>query len=176
MRAMLLFLMCVSQAATALPVGTLAAQQPDTGLAGNAMGVSMDRFMYEGTGVMAISYRFSTLRPGGIGAELGVSLFPQTLPAGVLALAPDLGASYNLPFPGGALLIKAGGSAIGAIGTAGVLVVPGFHAGGTVVVQAGDRSGLRIDVIRHYYLPGGGEIEPIWSVGLGFAVLPRIGS
>ncbi len=174
MRARLLFLMCVSQTAT--PVGTLVAQQPATGLAGNAMGVSMDRFIYDGSGLMAISYRFSTLRPGGIGAELGVSLFPQTLPAGVLALAPDLGASYNLPFPGGALLIKAGGSAIGALGTAGVLFVPGFHVGGTVVVQAGNRSGLRIDVIRHYYLPGGGEIEPIWSVGLGFAVLPRVGS
>jgi len=53
------------------------------------------------------------------------------------------------------------------------LRVDGFHLGGTVVVQVGDRSGLRIDVIRHYYTPGRGEIEPIWSVGIGFAVLPR---
>lgn len=97
-------------------------------------------------------------------------------PGGVLALAPDLGASYNLPLPGGSLLIKAGGSALGALATAGVLFVPGFHMGGTVVVQTGNRSGLRIDVIRHYYLPGGGEIEPIWSAGLGFALLPRVGS
>ncbi|MGZ8397506.1 MAG: hypothetical protein ACXWWN_00565, partial [Gemmatimonadales bacterium] len=119
--------------------------------------------------------RFSTLRPGGIGPELGVSLLPQTLAAGVLALAPDLGASYNLPVPGGSLLIKAGGSAISAIGTAGLLFVPGFHAG-TVIVQTGRRSGLRIDAIRHYYLPGGEEIYPIWSVGLGFAVLPRVRS
>lgn len=176
MRAVLLFLLCVSQTATTLPVGPLAAQQPATGLAGNAMGVSMDRFMYEGSSTMAMSYRFSTLHPRQLGAEIGVSLFPQTLPAGVLALAPDIGAAYNLPVPGGNLLIKAGGSAITAMGTAGVLFVPGFHLGGTVVVQTGDNSGLRIDVIRHYYLPGGEEIEPIWSVGLGFAVLPRVRS
>jgi len=156
-----------------LPLGRLEGQETPPRLAGKAMGVSMDRFMYEGSGLVAISYRFSTLRSGGIGPELGVSLFPQTLPAGVLALAPDLGASYNLPVPGGSLLIKAGGSAISAIGTAGLLFVPGFHAAGTVIVQTGRRSGLRIDVIRHYYLPGGEEIYPIWSVGLGFAVLPR---
>jgi hypothetical protein len=122
---------------------------------------------------VAMSYRFSALRPRQVGVELGVSFFPQTLSAGVLALAPDLGAAYNLPFSGGSILLKAGGSAIGALGRAGILFVPGFHLGGTVVVQAGQRSGLRIDVIRHYYMPGGGEIEPIWSVGLGFAVLPR---
>jgi hypothetical protein len=156
-----------------LPLARLEGQESRPRLAGNAMGVSMDRFMYEGSSTMAMSYRFSTLHPRQLGAEIGVSLFPQTLPAGVLALAPDLGAAYNLPVPGGSLLIKAGGSAITAMGAAGVLFVPGFHLGGTIVVQTGDDSGLRIDVIRHYYLPGGEDIEPIWSVGLGFAVLPR---
>ena len=174
MRATVLFLMCLSPTSTTLPLRTLAAQEPATGLTGNAMGVSMDRFIYEGSSVVAISYRFSGLRPRQLGSEIGISLFPQALPAGILFLAPDLGAAFNLPVPGGSLLIKAGGSALTAFGTGGVLFVPGFHLGGTVVVQTGDRSGLRIDVIRHYYLPGGGEqIEPIWSVGLGFAVLPR---
>jgi len=177
MRATFLFLMCLSPTATSLPVGTLAAQQPVTGLTGNAMGVSMDRFMYEGSSAVAMSYRFSGLRPRQLGSEIGISLFPQALSAGVLLLAPDLGAAFNIPVPGGSLLIKAGGSAITAIGTAGVLFVPGFHVGGTIVVQTGDHSGLRIDAIRHYYLPGGGEqVEPIWSVGLGFAVLPRLRS
>jgi len=174
MRATLPFLlMCLGPTSTTLPVCDLAAQQPATGLTGNAMGVSMDRFMYEGSSVVAMSYRFSGLRPRQLGSEIGVALFPQALPAGVLVLAPDLGAAFNLPVPGGSLLIKAGGSALTAIGTGGVLFVPGWHVGGTVVVQTGDRSGLRIDVIRHYYLPGGEQIEPIWSVGLGFAVLPR---
>lgn len=156
-----------------LALGSLAAQETPIRLAGPAMGVSMDRFMYDGSGLMAMSYRFSTLRPGGIGAELGVSLFPQTLPAGVLALAPDLGVAYNIPGPGGSLLIKAGGSAITAVGTVGALFVPGFHVGGALIVQTGIRSALRVDLIRHYYRPSGGEIQPAWSVGVGFAILPR---
>lgn len=173
MRALLFVLLCASQGVTAVPIGTLVAQQPDPGLAGNAMGVSMDRFMYEGSSDVAMSFRFSSLRPGRVGAEIGVSLFPRYLTGQILALAPDLGAAYNLPVPGGSFLLKAGGSALGAVGTTGALFVPGFHVGGTVVVQTGNRSGLRIDVIRHYYLPGRGEVEPIWSIGLGFAVLPR---
>lgn len=172
MRATLLFLVCVGQT-----TATLAAQQkPTSGLTGNAMGVSMDRFMYEGSSAVAMSYRFSMLHPRRLGAEIGVSLFPQTLPAGVLLLAPDLGAAYNLPVPGGRLLIKAGASAISAVGTAGALFVPGFHVGGTFVVQTGDRSGLRLDVVQHYYVPDGEVIESMWSVGLGFAVLPRLRS
>ncbi len=79
-----------------LPLGRLEGQETSPRLAGNAMGISMDRFMYEGSSAVAMSYRFSTLRPGRVGAEVGVSLFPQYLPGGVLALAPDLGASYNL--------------------------------------------------------------------------------
>jgi membrane protein YqaA with SNARE-associated domain len=159
-----------------LPLGRLEGQDPPPRVADQAMGLSMDRFMYEGSGVVAVSYRSSRLRPGSIGPELGVSLFPQTLSLGVLALAPDLGAAYNFPVPGGSLLIKGGGSAITALGTAGILFVPGFHVGGTIIVQTGRRSGLRIDVIRHYYLPGGEELWPIWSVGLGFAILPRVRS
>ena len=136
----------------------------------------MDWFMEDGSALWAMSYRFSTLRPGAVGAELGVSLFSQFLSVGVLALAPDLGASYNISVPGGSLLIKAGGSAVTALGTAGVLFVPGVHVGGALIVPTDGRSGLRIDVIRHYYLPRGGEIQPAWSLGLGFAILPRKGS
>jgi hypothetical protein len=171
MRALLLFVMCVGATAPAL-----AAQQTSSRLTGNAMGVSMDWFTEDGYGLWAMSYRFSTLRPGNVGADLGVSLFPQALPAGVLALAGDFGASYNLPVPGGSLLLKAGGSGLAVLGTGGALLAPGFHVGGTVLVNTGERSGLRIDVIRHYYLPNGGEVAPVWSVGLGFAVIPRLRS
>ena len=168
-------LVLLSILSAALPLGRLEGQETPPRLAGNAMGVSLDQFMYEGLAAVAVSYRFSFLRPGNVGTEIGVSLFPQTLPS-ILVLVPDLGAAYNLPFPGGSFLLKAGGSAITALGTGGVRFVPGFHVGGTVVVQAGDRSGLRIDVIQHYYLPSQEALESTWSVGLGFAVLSRLRS
>jgi hypothetical protein len=154
--------------------GSLKGQESAAPLTGRAMGVSMDRFAYESSDLVAFSYRFSDLRPGGLGAELGASLFPQALPAGVLVLAPDLGAAYNITIPGGSLLIKGGASAITALGTTGFLMVPGLHIGGTLIIQTGSRSGLRVDMIRHYYR--GGEVQPIWSIGLGFAVIPRVAS
>ena len=155
-------------------VAALNAQGPEGPLAGPAMGLSMDRFTDGGsTGLVAMTYRFSTLRPGSLGAEIGVSLFPQALPAAVLALAPDLGAAYNITVPGGSVLLKAGGSAVMALSPAGAYLVPGFHVGGALLIKAAHRSGIRIDVVKHYYRTSGGEVQPVWSLGLGFAILPR---
>ena len=141
------------------------------------MGMSMDRFSNgvgpDAPGLMAMSYRFSQLQPGRVGFELGVALFPQGLPVGVLALAPDLGAAYNISIPGGSVLLKAGGSAAMLMGLPGLAVLPGFHAGGTLLLKVNGRSAVRVDVVRHYYRADEGELEPLWSVGLGFAILPR---
>jgi hypothetical protein len=164
----------LSLAAAVLP-GRLDAQQGRSPLSGPANGISMDWFSESGSGLMAMSYRFSSLRPGRLSAEIGVSLFPQALPAGALLTAPDIGASYNITVPGGSLLLKAGGSAIAALGVWGASFVPGGHVGGTLLLNTGEFSGVRVDVIRHYYSGSGGEINPVWSIGLGFAILPRRG-
>jgi hypothetical protein len=55
----------------------------------------------------------------------------------------------------------------------GALLVPGVHLGGTLLLKTGNLSGVRLDVIRHHYWAGEGEIDPVWSIGLGFAILPR---
>ena len=159
---------------TLIPLSdSLLAQSDGKPLTGRAMGMSMDRFTSGGSGLIAISYRYSSLQPGKIGPELGVSAFPQTLAAGMLFIAPDLGASYNLTVPGGSVLVKAGGSALAALGVHGAWFVPGVHLGGTLLLQTGDFSGVRLDLIRHHYWANGGEIVPVWSIGLGFAILPH---
>jgi hypothetical protein len=155
----------------------LEAQHIPAQFAGPAMGVSMDRFSSgvgpDAPGLMAMSYRFSQLQPGRVGLELGVALFPQALPVGTLALAPDLGAAYNVPIPGGSVLLKGGGSAVMLMGMPGAAILPGFHVGGALLLKVNGRSAVRVDVLRHYYRADGGELEPLWSVGLGFAILPR---
>jgi hypothetical protein len=160
---------------TAVLPGRLDAQQTPSPLSGPAQGISMDWFGESGAGLMAMSYRFSSLRPGRLRPEIGVSVFLQALPAGVLLTAPDIGASYNVTVPGGSILLKAGGSAIAAMGVWGASFVPGAHVGGTLLLNTGQWSGVRVDVIRHYYWPSGGDINPVWSIGLGFAILPRRG-
>jgi hypothetical protein len=74
--------------------------------------------------------------------------------AQALLFASDFGAAYNVSMPEATLLIKAGGSA-------------------GVVLRIDERTGIRIDAARHYYIDTG-EIEAIWSVGFGFTALrPR---
>jgi hypothetical protein len=161
------------------PVGVLtqnttldAQQRSRTLLEGAAKGLTFDRFIYEGGGINAFSFRYSALLPGRLGSEVGVSLFPAGLRARALILAPDFGPSYNISVPGATLLVKAGGSAITGL-AADVVFVPGFHFGGGLVVRLDDRTGLRIDAIRHYYMDLS-ETEAIWSVGAGLTALPRI--
>ena len=176
MKSLLLTLIGVA-GLSASSVVRLNAQHAPGPLAGPAMGMSMDRFSTgvgrDHPGLMAMSYRFSQLQPWRVGFELGAALFPQALPAGILALAPDLGVAYNVPIPGGSVLLKAGGSAVMAMGPPGVAILPGFHAGGTLLLKVNGRSAVRVDVVRHYYRADEGELEPLWSIGLGFAILPR---
>jgi hypothetical protein len=75
--------------------------------------------------------------------------------------------------PGGSVLVKAGGSALAALGVQGALFVPGVHLGGTLLLKTANLSGVRLDVIHHRYWAGEGEIDSVWSIGLGFAILPR---
>jgi hypothetical protein len=137
---------------------------------GAAVGGSIDRFIYDGEGITAVSFRVSDLRARTMGSEIGVALFPDALSVGALFLAPDLGAAFNASGPGVTVLMKGGLSTLVAIGN-GFAFAPGYHLGGGLIVQAEKRFGIRVDVIRHVYLVDNAA-EGVWSVGLGFSVLP----
>jgi hypothetical protein len=139
-------------------------------IVGVSVGLGLDRFVYEGTGETAFTYRRSDLRPGSLGPELGVSLFPRALIARALLFAPDLGAAYNMSIPRSTLLIKAGASALTGVST-DIIFIPGAHLGVGIILRLDERTGIRIDAIRHYYFDTG-ETEAIWSVGFALASLP----
>jgi hypothetical protein len=153
------------------PIPGLEAQLPaDARLTGISVGAGLDRFIYEGTAATAFTYRRSDLRPGRLGPELSVSLFPQALIARALLFAPDLGAAYNMSLPRSTLLIKAGTSALIGLNT-DIVFVPGAHLGAGIVLRIDERTGIRIDATRHYYFDTG-ETEAIWSLGFALASLP----
>jgi hypothetical protein len=136
---------------------------------GPAVGATVDRFIYEDQGITAVSFRYSVLRPRTLGSEIGVSLFPDALSIGALYLAPDLGAAFNASAPGFSLLLKGGLSTLAGLG-GGFAFTPGYHFGAGLIVQVGQRLGIRVDAIRHVYL-NASESEGIWSVGLGLTAL-----
>ena len=136
---------------------------------GPAAGASVDRFIYEGAGITAVSFRYTGLRARRVGSEIGVSLFPDALSAGSLYLATDLGGAYSAPGDGFSLLFRGGVSTLTALG-GGFAFEPGVHFGTGMIVQTGKRSGVRLDVIRHYYVIDN-ETEGLWSLGVGFTAL-----
>jgi hypothetical protein len=143
-------------------------------LEGISKGAGMDRFIYDGIGITAFTFRQSDLRPGQLTPEFGISFFPEAVAALTLLFAPDFGAAYNVAIPHATLLLKAGGSAITGVAT-DVVFVPGAHLGAGLVLRIDDRTGIRIDAARHFYW-GTGETDAIWSIGLAFTSLrpPRL--
>ena len=125
-----------------------------------AVGASVDRFIYEGTGITAVSFRYSGLKPKTLATEVGVSFFPDAIDARALLFAPDVGAAYDFSGKSIDLLLKAGLSALTALG-GGFAFEPGYHFGGGLLLRTGKASGVRLDVIRHTYLIDQ-ETEGIW--------------
>jgi hypothetical protein len=161
------------QSAIGLPAPLRAQDSPGIRLEGISNGATLDRFTYEGSsGETAFTYRLTGLRPGTLGPELGVSLFPKALAARILVWATDVGAAYNISVPGVTVLIKGGGSALTGL-SSDVFFLPGVHLGAGAIIRLDKRTGLRLDAIRHLYFEDG-ETEPIWSIGLGFCSLPRL--
>ncbi|HEY8196285.1 MAG TPA: hypothetical protein VIG04_04870 [Gemmatimonadales bacterium] len=136
-----------------------------------ALGASVARFIYEGTGITAVSFHYSGLKPNTLSTELGAALFPDALQVGALLLAPDIGAAYDIRGSDFDLLVKAGLSTLLGVG-GGFAFQPGYHLGSGLVIRTGEASGMRLDVVRHFYLIDQ-ESEGIWSVGIGFTSLPR---
>jgi hypothetical protein len=161
---------CISIAISGL--APLAAQTDVTLPDGPALGGTVDRFTYEGQGITAVTFRFSGLRSRRFGSEIGVSIFPDAFNANALLLAPDLGPAFNASGPGITVLLKGGLSTLMGIG-GGFGFIPGYHLGGGMIVRAGERLGIRLDLARHVYVSGAESSEPIWSVGLGFTSLAR---
>jgi hypothetical protein len=149
----------------------LAAQEAASDLRGISIGASMDRFIYDGIGETAFTFRRSDLRPGTMGTELSVSLLPRALAAQALVLLPDFGPAYNVSLSRATLLIKAGGSAITGLAR-DVVFVPGAHVGAGFVLRIDERTGIRVDAAHHWYM-NPEDTDPVWSIGIGFTGLPR---
>lgn len=140
---------------------------------GTTLGLSLTKFAERlslDESVTALTFRSSVLRRNSIGLELDAGIFPQVLPS-ALIVTLDGGPGYNLSLPGATIVLRGGAGGIVGIG-GGVLFVPGAHLGASAIVRLDARTALRLDLLRHFYLTEG-EVYPYWSLGLGFAVLPR---
>lgn len=139
--------------------------------AGVALGLTVDRFRGEEESYATITLHVSSIKPRGVTPEFALSFFPTELAEGAVIGNIDLGAAWNLSFPGGTLLLRAGGSVLAAVGGNNALALPGFHYGASLLLRATENFGLRFDVIeRRYQLFLGAST---FTVGVGFSLFPH---
>jgi hypothetical protein len=158
------------------PVGpVLSAQTPDSLPPGSiAPGViqsgSMERYQLDES--VVFSYRASQYRPRRPGIDLGVGVFPRYLASGLVAVTLDAGLAQAVPVGSALLFLRGGGGALLLAGNGYGGLAPALQAGLALVVPLDRRTGVRLDLGEHWYFFDH-EAERRWSIGIGFAVLPR---
>jgi hypothetical protein len=129
--------------------------------------------MFQGLRSPIFTYRATDYRGGTPGIDLGVGMVPATLASGVVVLTPEAGLAAGVEGRPVVLLFRAGASGYLWAGREEARIVPGIQAGAALVVPLDRRSALRFDLSRRHYFDRNGRTRSFWSMGVGFAVLPR---
>jgi hypothetical protein len=160
-----------------LLLGTPAAQAqapeppvPTAVVPGLIQGASLERYQLDES--VVFSYRASQFRPRSPGVDLGIGVFPRYLASGLVAVTLDLGLAQGTRLGRSVLFIRGGGGALLLAGQGYGGVAPALQAGLALVLPLDRTTALRLDLGQHWYLIDR-EAERRWSVGIGFAVLPK---
>ena len=136
------------------------------------LGLSIERFYHEDARFTAVNFRLTQMSPGRVGVDLNAGLVPVALQGGLLFLDLDVGLAKALAIGPATLLLKGG---VGNFLLLGLHTesefYPGLQGGLAAVVPVQRRFAIRADFSRRVYFPAGGSF-PMWSAGIGFAVLP----
>jgi hypothetical protein len=133
-------------------------------------GFSIERYQLDQS--LVFSYRATQYRPRGPGLDLGVGIMTRWLASGVLAGMLDIGAAQATTMGSSLLFLRGGAGALVLAGEGYGGLLPALQAGLALVIPLDSRAALRLDLGEHFYLIDR-ELEPRWSAGIGFAVLPE---
>ncbi|MEP6691618.1 MAG: hypothetical protein ABJD07_10700 [Gemmatimonadaceae bacterium] len=151
-------------------------------LSGSAIGFSVGKFVPAGArvgeGLTTVVLHVTRLEPKAVGLDVAVGMWPNGLSGGALVLGVDVGGAYNIGVPGATFLLKAGPSALVAVGMGGGAGAIGAHAGGGAILRVGPAIGIRADLVEHYYYGAGtggdgGTGFGALSLSLGLTSLSR---
>ena len=161
--------------ALALVPVTLAAQKASPLADGTAVGASVGRVSASDDQWTSVALNVTRLRQNRVGFELSLATIPMTVPLGMLVLAPDVGAAYNVSLPGATLLVKGGASLLLAGSPYGFAGGVGGYFGAGAIVRLGPRVGLRLDVTQRYLSTDGDVASrtlPLLGMSMGLTSIP----
>jgi hypothetical protein len=115
---------------------------------------------------LAVGLHFTLIRASGPDFDLGIA----TLPIGLFA--PDVGIGHTFPIGGGAVMLKAGPSAVLLITPMGSGAWWGLHGGAIAFLRLARRFGIRLEVTPRWYSIDG-EMLSGATFGLGLTSLPK---
>jgi hypothetical protein len=166
-RTTVLLLICAFSAS----VASRAIAQGSLGI-GAVSGASFERFGHGDNPEIAIGYHRSRLTRGGPAEDLAIRLFPSGLAYGAAIVGLDVGITQAVALGPVALYAKGGGGALTAVGLGDFLVIPALQGGVGALVRLEGRSAIRLEVTHYRFYPVDRAAYGMWSVGLGFAILP----
>lgn len=159
-------------AATSVLPGIAQAQASSFG-SGDAVGVTVQAVRgFEGFAddPLAVGLHFTFFRASGPDFDFGIATTPTIL----VLLAPDVGIGHTFPIGGGALMFKAGPSAILLVTGMGSAAWWGLHGSAIAFLRLARDFGIRLEVTPRWY-SGDGEQLLGATFGIGLTSLPTSG-
>jgi hypothetical protein len=159
--------------AAAYVVPSLAQAQASPFGSGKAVGVTVQAVTrFESIAEpLAVGLHFTLIRAGGPDFDLGIGTFPTFIALGALFLAPDVGIGHTFPIGGGAVMLKAGPSAILLATGMGGGAWWGLHGGAVAFLRLSGNFGVRVEVVPRVYSVDGGLLSGA-TLGMGLTSLP----
>ena len=167
------FRTCLTLLAAASVVPGIAQAQGGSFGSGKAVGVTVQAVKgFEGFAddPLAVGLNFTLIRASGPDFDFGIATTPLVL----VLLAPDVGIGHTFPIGGGALMLKAGPSAILVATGMGGAAWWGLHGGAIAFLRLAPNLGIRLEVTPRWY-SGSGEQLSGATFGIGLTSLPTPG-
>ena len=168
------FRTCLTLLAAASVVPGIAQAQGGPFGSGKAVGVTVQAVRgFEGFAddAPAVGLHFTLITASGPDFDFGIATTPTILGL----LAPDVGIGHTFSIAsGGALMLKAGPSAVLLVTPMGSAAWWGLHGGAIAFLRLARNSGVRLDVTPRWY-SGDGEQLTGATFGIGLTSLPTPG-
>jgi hypothetical protein len=160
-------------AASVIPIVTQA--QTSSFGSGKAVGVTVQGITsFESIAeVAAVGLHFTSIRASGPDFDFGIATLPTAVVGGALFLAPDVGIGHTFPIGGGAVMLKAGPSAVLLATGMGGGAWWGLHGGAIAFLRLARNFGIRVEVVPRVYAVDGEQLSGA-TFGIGLTSLPSL--
>ena len=160
-------------AAACVVVPAAAQAQASSFGSGKAVGVTVQAVTrFEGfADPLAVGLHFTLITASGPDFDFGIATFPTFLAGGAVFVAPDVGIGHTFPIGGGALMLKAGPSAILLATGMGGGAWWGWHGGAVAFLRLAGNFGMRVEIVPRVYSVDGEQLSGA-TLGIGLTSLP----